>query len=319
VHQLGYVADVQPMSDGGEGFRAAFRGDTYSAQVSGPLGESVTAHITMCSSDASTIGIIESADAVGRQHLVAPTAQQALSASSAGVGELILAAAQRGANSVIVGLGGSATSDGGLGCYEVLRESGGLPVPVIGATDITARFSGARRYAEQKGIRHEDLLLVDQRLASAHDLYFEETGVDVEAIERSGAAGGISGAIAALGGSLVDGLGAVADAVSLASRLREADLVITGEGRFDEGSLEGKVTAGIAAMTNQDVPLLLICGSVDDDPAKRLLATFANCRVVSLVDRVGLDVATRHVLAGLRHVALEELQTMSIAQPRRRK
>jgi glycerate kinase len=307
VLELGHVPDVQPMSDGGEGFREAFEGDHFNVNVSGPLGESVCAGITLRVTDTGTIAIIESADAVGRQYLVEPTGNEALAASSAGVGELILAAVDLGASTVLVGLGGSATSDGGLGCYEVLREREGLSVTLIGATDVTARFSGARRYARQKGVREEDLGLVDEGLEKIRRRYLAETGVDVETIDRTGAAGGIPGALAALGGSLVDGLEAVANAVELRTRIGRADLVITGEGRFDAGSLEGKVTAGLAAMINSATPLLLVCGSVESFAVDELTNQFDNVRTVSLTDRVGDEEATQHVLGALRRVVLEEL------------
>jgi glycerate kinase len=309
LRRLGFDPDVQPLSDGGEGFRDVFRGDEIKVEVSGPLGETVTAGITFTSENSLRTALLEGADAVGRQHLVSPTPAQALEASSAGLGELILAAAENGAQRILLGLGGSATSDGGLGCYEILRKHGGLPVPVVAATDVTARFSGARRYATQKGVRDEDLPLVEARLVRASTLYLQEQGVDVEALDRTGAAGGIAGAISALGGSLVDGLEAVDQAVDLRVRLSRASLVISGEGRFDEGSLEGKVTGGIAAMIHGRVPLLLVCGSLEEHAAAQLTSRYQHVRLVGLSDMFGLDRSTNDVLGAVREIVTREFAT----------
>jgi glycerate kinase len=308
VRQLGYEPDVQPLSDGGEGFRDAFSGETFEVQVSGPLGEPEQAHITLVVGDEGPVAVVESADAVGRHRLPSPTGDQALAASSEGVGELVLAAAALGAASIVVGLGGSATSDGGLGCYRVLSEHGGLRVPVVAATDVTARFSGARRYAHQKGVREEDLVLVDERLDHVRAIYLEERGVDVETLERAGAAGGIPGALAALGASLVDGLSAVAGAVDLASRIKSASLVISGEGRFDDGSLEGKVTSGLAAMTDGRAPLLLVCGAIEPEAQQLLEARFAHVHFVDLSARVGASRSAADVRGSLREVLHDELR-----------
>jgi glycerate kinase len=318
VRQLDCEPDSQPMSDGGEGFREAFTGETFLVEVPGPLGEVERAGVTLVTGAAGPVAIIECADAVGRQYLPSPSGDQALAASSAGVGELILAAANLGATSVLIGLGGSATSDGGLGCYEVLRDHGGLPVPVIAATDVTARFSGARRYAHQKGVREEDLGLIDERLEEVRALYLREQGVDVQSLERSGAAGGIPGALAALGASLVDGLEAVANAAALASRIAAASMVVTGEGRFDEGSLEGKVTGGLAAMIDGRVPLLILCGSVEPHAAQQLLARFDNLRFLDLSERVGVHAATSNVFGSILATLLEELRGTVTSRQRRK-
>ncbi len=318
LKQFDYVPDCQPMSDGGEGFREAFSGEDFAALVRGPLGETVSASITLVTNDTGRVAVIESADAVGRQHLPNPTGEEALAASSAGVGELILAAARLGATSVLLGLGGSATSDGGLGCYEFLCEHGGLPVPVIAATDVTARFSGARRYALQKGVREGDLALVDGRLAELRSRYLHERGIDVETLERTGAAGGIPGALTALGASLVGGLDAVVQVVDLASRVEATDMVITGEGRFDEGSLEGKVTGGLAALAAGRVPLLLVCGSVQAQAEEQLLARYNNLHFLDLSAMVGPEAATRDVVGSIARVLREALHEAATTHQRRR-
>jgi hypothetical protein len=131
--------DVQPMSDGGEGFRDAFSGEVVVVEVPGPLGAPVAVPIMLSDSPSGRLAILEVAEVVGRDHFVSPTRAQALAASSAGAGHLILSAVRLGATSILYGCGGSAAS--GLGCYQVLRDAGGLAVPVTVATDVTARFS----------------------------------------------------------------------------------------------------------------------------------------------------------------------------------
>jgi glycerate kinase len=301
------TSDVQPMSDGGEGFRDAFDGETVAIEVPGPLGETVEASITMCSTPSGLLAVLEVAEAVGRHLLVSPTADEALAASSAGVGHLIVASTRLGAQSVLIGCGGSATSDGGLGCYRVLRDAGGLSVPLTAATDVTAFFSGARRYAEQKGVNQKDLARVDEMLREALSLYRVERGVDVELLERTGASGGIPGALAALGATLTSGFDAVANAVQLKSRTSSASLVVTGEGRFDHGSLEGKVVVGLAELLNERVPLLVVCGSIDDEAADIFRRRFSNATMVSLVERFGETRAMTDVVDCLTAVVVDEL------------
>src|ERR1019366_7486494 len=282
-----FVADLQPMSDGGEGFRDAFVGEEVTVEVPGPLGAPVEAGITLDDSSSGRRAVLEIAEVVGRDRLTAPTRRDALDASSEGVGHLIVGAVALGATSILIGAGGSAISDGGLGCYQVLRAAGGLAVPVSVATDVTARFSGLLRYAEQKGVHPDDLVELEQRLKDVRALYLKEQGVDVELLERSGASGGIPAALAALGASLTNGFEVVASSVNLLERVHQSSLVVTGEGRLDAGSLEGKVTSGVASMVGDGAALLVVCGSVEREAALSFQSRFPNARVVSLVDLFG--------------------------------
>jgi glycerate 2-kinase len=285
---VGVILDAQPMSDGGEGFLDAFSGDDVVTEVLGPLGEPVEARIRRHQRAHGTLGVVEVADVVGRARLVRPDSGEALRASSTGVGQLLLAAQRLGVDEVLIGCGGTANSDGGLGCYEVLRDAGGLSLPVSVATDVTARFSGARRYAAQKGVAPDDLALVDRRLADARDRFLREQGIDVEALDRTGAAGGIPGALAAFGATLTSGFGAVAGSVGLKARVGASSLVVTGEGRLDPGSLEGKVVAGVAGLA-EGTPLLVVCGSIDADAGERFRQRFPTAELVSLVSRFGRE------------------------------
>ena len=287
VQRHSLTFDAQPMSDGGEGFSDTFPGDVVWVRAHGPLGEPITARITLSRGSRHVLGVIEVADVIGRDRLPHATSSQALAASSQGVGHLVMACQDAGVDAIVVGCGGSSTSDGGLGCYHYLRDHGGLRVPTTVATDITARFSGALRYAPQKGVYLDDLGVVRHRLDAARQLYLDDTGVDVETIERTGAAGGIAGALTALGATPTSGVGAVATAVSLIERMARASLVITGEGRFDEGSLEGKVTLSVAEMLEGDQRLVMICGAVDEAAATSLKIRFPQVALFSLSDLFG--------------------------------
>jgi glycerate 2-kinase len=306
-----YVSDVQPMSDGGEGFRDAFEGNVVTVEVPGALGDLVHSRITLRHTTTGVQAVLEVADVVGRHLLTSPTREQAFSADSAGVGHLILMSAALGAASVLIGCGGSSTSDGGLGCYLVLEEAGGLPVPVTAATDVTARFSGLSRYAQQKGVHPDDLGALGQRLDEIRSRYVRDHGVDVELLQRAGASGGIPGALAAQGAQLVSGFDAVVEAVALKERVRRSSLVVTGEGRFDGGSLEGKVTVGMAELVGGVGPLLVLCGSIEADAAQVFAARFPNAKLVSLVNRYGESDAFDHTVACVEAAVGDEIRLVS--------
>ncbi|MGC1419432.1 MAG: glycerate kinase [Acidimicrobiales bacterium] len=299
--------DTQPMSDGGEGFRDAFVGEEATIEVPGPLGAKVSAKVTLVPADEGPVGVLEVAEVIGRHLLGSPSRSDAWVASSAGVGDLIVACEHLGVQRLLIGCGGSATSDGGRGCYDVVRDAGGLAVPVTVATDVTARFSGARRYAEQKGIDPEDLEELDRRLEEVRALYLRDTGVDVEALDRAGASGGVPGALAALGAELVSGFDAVAQAVGLTGRVRAASFVVTGEGRFDGGSLEGKVVDGVAALVKPGTDLLVVCGSIEDEAAQIFRRRYPTVTMVSLVERFGEVAAKADAVGCVEAVVAQEI------------
>jgi glycerate kinase len=305
------ACDVQPMSDGGEGFRDVFVGEVAVVEVSGLFGKPVEVPITLCDTTLGRLAVLEVAEVVGRSHLVVPTGLEALEATSDGVGHLILSATELGAKNILIGAGGSATSDAGLGCYHVLKDAGGLPVPVTVAADVTATFAGLRRYAEQKGVKPRDMRVVDERIEFARELYLRECGVDVSHVERTGASGGIAGALLALGAQLTSGLDAVVSSVGLLERIGRSSLVVTGEGRFDRGSLEGKVVAGLASMMINGPSLLVVCGSVDRDAAHQFVTNFSNCEVISLSERFGRKRSMEDVLKCVQIVATEAIDWSS--------
>ncbi len=296
------VVDVVAMSDGGEGFRRVFDGEVVMLSVRGPWGEVHQAPLTLLAGPGRR-GVLEVAEIVGRGHRAQPSPAEALAATSAGVADALVAARELDLEEVVIGCGGSATSDGGWGCYEALSERGGLPLRVSCATDITARFLGALRYAEQKGVASEDLGPLEERLRELATTYRARGGVDVNGLERAGAAGGIPGALGALGARLVGGFDVVAEVTGLAARLSVATHVVTGEGRVDTGSLEGKVVSGVCALTRPDQRVLVVCGAAEEHAVAQLRARYPWVEVRDLVSAVGERRALGDTLAALTEVS----------------
>ena len=273
-------------SDGGEGFRGAFVGEVLTLRVRGPWGEVHDAPLTRLRASDQTTGVLEVAEIVGRGFRRSPSSSEALAASSAGVGDALVAAARLGVDRVVVGCGGSATSDGGEGCYEEWRGAG-ESVTLVAATDTTATFLGALRYAPQKGVASTDMNLLEGRLRELAMRYEREGGRDVVPVERAGAAGGLAGALYALGADLVSGFEHVARASRLAERIASAAWVVTGEGRLDTSSLEGKVVSGVCALTTADQRVLVVCGQAEPDAVRLLQQRHPWVQVEDLVARYG--------------------------------
>jgi len=226
-----------------------------------------------------------------------------LRASSVGTGELVAAAVAAGARRVVVGAGGSATTDGGLGCLTALRPHARLRgVELVVACDVTTRFvEAAEVFAAQKGASPAQVALLKRRLERLVVVYQEDYGVDVSGLEGGGAAGGLAGGLAAIGAHLVPGFTVVAEAVNLAERVQGADLVVAGEGYLDELSFAGKAVGGVAGLaTDAGVPLLVVVGEAD--PGLPVPA-------VSLVERFGRERATADTLACVEEVVAEHLRT----------
>jgi glycerate kinase len=298
------------MSDGGEGFRSAFAGNTHSFRVSDPWGTPVEVEVTTIETPTSRLGIFEMAEVIGRYIVANPSGEQALRASSAGVGELILEAQSLPIDGLLIGCGGTASSDGGAGCYEVLRNEK-LSLPMTVATDVTTSFLGAASFAQQKGVRAEDIAIVSQKLVNLRALYERERGIDVGVLERSGAGGGVPGALAALGAELASGFDVVASSSRLSERLQNVQLVVTGEGRFDHGSLEGKVVSGVVRLARPSALVLVICGAVDQDAQKMFLREHENVRMVSLEERFGALAAHERTTTCVATVVEETLAMRS--------
>jgi glycerate 2-kinase len=185
--------------------------------------------------------VVEAAEAVGLWR-VTQDERDVWGASSRGLGELMRAALGEGARGLLVALGGTATVDGGEGLREVIME---LPVPVEAACDVRNPLLGprgaARAFGPQKGASSADVEGLEHRLAGMDELapYADVPG--------AGAAGGLGAALAALGARLVPGADLVLEVVGFDVRIRDADLVVTGEGVVDASSLEGKVTGAVVS------------------------------------------------------------------------
>lgn len=276
--------DVQtcPLADGGEGTLDALLlargGERRSARVTGPLGRAVDAAWGLLP-DANAV--IEMAQASGLT--LAGGANDPVRATTRGTGELIAAAAEAGAQRILLGVGGSATTDGGLGAVEALDWS--LPVPVTVACDVdTAFVAAAKVYGPQKGAGPDDVGLLTERLVELAERYRERTGVEVRGLRGGGAAGGLAGGLAALGAELRPGFDVIADAVGLRARLDGVSLVLTGEGRLDATSFAGKVVGGVLALLDDFVRCVVICGQLEDGVLEKLPRP---AEVISLAGRSG--------------------------------
>ena len=277
-----------PLADGGEGtldaLMASQGGSRRRATVTGPLGDRVEAEWGVLPDGTA---VVESAGASGLALLSGPN--DPLAATSRGTGELIRAAVRGGARRIVVAVGGSAMTDGGLGAVDALGWSlAGLDVTV--ACDVTTPFlDAARVYGPQKGATGAQVALLTRRLERLAEVYRQRTSTDVAVLAHAGAAGGLAGGLAALGARLEPGFDVVARAAGFEAALEGVDLVVTGEGRFDRTSLEGKVSGEVLAWaaTEGVKHSAVVAGQVaeelkgaDADPA------LEDVLVLSLVDRV---------------------------------
>ncbi len=265
---------VAPQSDGGPGFvevLAERLGGKRRLRVSGPLDDAVTAEWVY--DHASMTAYLECAQACGLALLDGPpTAETALAAHSRGVGQLIAEALRIGARRIVVGLGGSACSDGGQG---MITELGGLAaarekladVDLIAASDteypLVGPWGAARVFGPQKGADTAAVAAMEVRL-EAWALELEAfAGRDVSSEPGAAAAGGIGAGLLALGGRCESGAAIIAEHTHLADDLETADMILTGEGRFDEQSLHGKVVGSlVGAATPLGIPVIVLAGQV---------------------------------------------------------
>jgi len=247
------------MADGGEGtaaaLLAALGGEWRSASVSDPLDREVEACYALLPDGRV---VVEAAEAIGLARL-GPGERDPLGASSRGLGELIVSALDAGATGLVVGLGDSATVDGGAGLREVLAA---VPDDTVVACDVANPLLGtrgaARAFGPQKGASAEQVRRLEQRLAADAAL------APFADLPGAGAAGGLGAALASLGAELVLGAALVAEAIGLRSRLEEAALAVTGEGTVDMASREGKVTGHVAALCAElDVRCVVFGGRVE--------------------------------------------------------
>ena len=275
-----------PLADGGEGtidaLVAARGGSLRTARVTGPLGDMVQAEYAVLPDGTA---VVEMARASGLA--LVSGRNDPLRASTRGTGELIAAALRAGASRVVVGVGGSASTDGGLAAVEALGWSlAGADVTV--ACDVTSAFlAAAEVYGPQKGASAAQVSLLTRRLETLAGEYVTRMGVDVTELEGAGAAGGLAGGLAAIGARLEPGFEVVAAAAGLEDAMSDADLVVTGEGKLDLTTFEGKVVGGVlewAAEENIDHRVVIV-GQVTDD-ARDELSVLGAIDLYVLTDRV---------------------------------
>jgi len=267
----GVPVDLCPVADGGEGtleaLVPALGAEPRSVQVSDPLGRPVNARYGFVPAPRRrqpAVAIVEMAAASGLS-LVKPSERDPIAASSAGTGELIAAAIGEGAELVLIGVGGSATTDGGAGAIEAIRAGGGLRGARLRVLcDVRTPFEDAARvFAPQKGADEDQVRRLGRRLgALARRLDRDPRGMPF-----TGAGGGIAGGLwAAFGADLAAGAAAILDELGFDPRMRAARAVIAGEGRLDQQSLAGKAVSEVATRARQaGVPCYAIAGEDELD------------------------------------------------------
>jgi glycerate 2-kinase len=290
-----------PMADGGEGtvqsLIDATNGLMKEQVVTGPLGEPVNAFFGL-TGDGKT-AVIEMAAASGL-HLVPTNKRNPLVTSTRGTGELIAAALDLGVKHIIIGIGGSATNDGGAGMVQalggrLLDESGNdidpgggalSKIATIDLTDLDARLKDVQMevacdvdnpltgprgasaiFGPQKGATPEMVELLDQNLSHFANVAERELGKSFRNIAGAGAAGGLgAGLLAFLNADLKRGVDIILEAVNFEDVVKDADIVITGEGRIDSQTIYGKTPIGVAkAAKKYDVPVIGLAGSLSQD------------------------------------------------------
>ena len=260
-----------PLADGGEGtldilvqpMEARFE----KIQVHDPLGRLITARYGI----ADETAIIEVAEACGLQ-LLTQEERNPLIASSKGVGELLLDAYNKGCRRFKICLGGSATCDGGVGMLSVpkLKEILGCCTVEL-LCDVDAHFVGhngaARVFAPQKGASAEDVVVLEERMVRLAGKMRKETGIDISNKPGAGAAGGLAGALMAYGNAIVsNGALRVMQLCGFHDAIKDANLIITGEGKSDSQSLMGKVPFAVLKQSC-DIPVVLLSGRIEDRDA----------------------------------------------------
>lgn len=288
---LGDFGEVQGrvVSDGGEGLIEALGGSFIDVATVDALGRSIQAGYSRLEDGTA---IVEMSRASGMNLVGSAESNDALAASTYGTGVLIRAAVVGGCTKVIVGCGGSATTDGGMGALRALgSDSIYQRVSFTAAVDVNTRYlEAARVFAPQKGASATEVEFLTRRLAGCANLLTERYKRDPSKIDGSGAAGGLAGMIYAMGGSIVPGFDVVEEYLGLEDLIEGCDLVITGEGLVDSESFDGKVVGSVLALAARlKKPTLVVCGTARPEVRSRLAQSALG--VVELVAVFGQDKA----------------------------
>jgi len=306
----GVTTVLLPVADGGDFTTAVLvrglGGRIVESTVLGPLGRKVTAAWGML--DDGTTAVIEVAQASGLS-LLRTEERDPMIATSYGAGELVSDALSHGRKRIIVGLGGSATVDGGAGLAEALGarflDANGAPVArggaglaaleridvtaldarlgdaeIVAACDVDNPLLGedgaAKTYGPQKGATPDQVEALESNLSRFADVIHRGLGRDVRRVRHGGAAGGMAAGIAGiLGGRLASGIDLVLDCLGFDERLRGCDLVVTAEGFLDRQTLENKAPYGVArAAERQHIPVVVMAGGIADDVTRSAFSIF---------------------------------------------
>ncbi|MGH3366813.1 MAG: glycerate kinase family protein [Nocardioidaceae bacterium] len=323
-----------PMADGGPGFcevlHASLGGELLALTVTGPYGESVPAAVLL----AGDTAYVESAQACGL-HLTPADARDPERATSAGLGELLVAAVDAGARRIVVGLGGSATNDAGAGMLAALGATSDVvltggpiafadvtrveldavraqlgKVELVAASDVDSPLLGligaTNVFGPQKGVREER----KQTLDAALEAFAVATDRRTADVKGAGAAGGLGFALLLLGARRTPGVELVAETVGLAGHAKAADLVITGEGAFDFQSRSGKVAFGVATVSGAALrPCIALAGRVQ--VGAREMRAMGVESAYSMVDLVGEEEAFARPQESLVRLAERVARTWS--------
>ncbi len=316
---------LAPQSDGGPGFVDVLRRgigpahvESRWADVTGPLGAPARARWLR----AGDTAFIESAQACGLRLLGRPPDRDtAMDATSFGVGELIGRAVAEGTERVVVGLGGSACTDGGAGAAAafggVRRMRGALGgVELTAAVDVRSPLLGvegaAAVFGPQKGADDADTVrLLEERLREWGAVLLADTGVDVRGDAGAGAAGGLGGLLMAMGARVRQGAGIVGEVTGRGAAVGEADVVLTGEGRVDAGSARGKVVGHLAEeAARHGARVVVIAGRIAlAEPDLRRMGVDEAWSAVDVAGSV--DAAMAHPAAHVSEAARRAAQAMA--------
>lgn len=302
-----YKTIIKPMADGGEGTLQALltsiQGEIIPITCTGPLGKQINTTYAIIGSNTA---IIECASIAGLIQVPIDKRNPDFT-TSFGIGEVIIDALDRGCTSFVIGLGGSATNDGGLGMLQALgmatqNKLAGIPfgkdlhnITKVDFSKIDPRLAGtnikiacdvdnplcgnkgaSEVYGPQKGATKQQVQQYDLSLEKYSDLVEAEVNQSIKEYPGAGAAGGLGFAFLAIQANLIAGAELLADAINLEDAIQKADLVITGEGQSDEQTLYGKAPSYIASLAaKHNIPTVLISGSLQD--VDQLSENFAGC------------------------------------------
>lgn len=301
---LGLDCTEIPLADGGEGTLDVLGGANRTSVVTGPLGHAVDAEWRFHRG----VAVIEMAQASGLTVAGGAENNDPMGATTRGTGELIDQALNLGAHKIIVCLGGSATTDGGLGALRAISTPARLrAVEFLVACDVDTLFvDAARVFAPQKGATRAQVSLLTGRLEKLAQTYASDYEVDVGRLPGSGAAGGLAGALAALGATLMPGFDIVAEETGFDEAVRDADIVVTGEGFLDATSFDGKVVGGVRDYClDANVAVRAVVGDIDTDLD---VAELGDMKVTSLVHMFGIEPAMETPLRCIEDAARHLLQ-----------